>query len=234
MAIDIEQTATSDNELNCWTDRIKVRLKELDMTQDALANKMGITRSAITHYLAGRRVPSLSQLQKLAEALETSPSWLQFGEVRSLEINERALRDELLSCIHKVPIVSWKQISVLKDIKNLHPNEIFAWVPHFYSDEPNSFALVLTNDTMTSPSIQITSFHEGEIIILDSTIIPKNGDFVVAIPTNSNAAIFRQYVVDGNMQYLKPLNPQYPILQVDEGTIICGVHTHTLCVGKRD
>jgi transcriptional regulator with XRE-family HTH domain len=70
---------SNENKSFGWQDRIKERLKTLDMTQEKLARKSGVTRSAITHYLAGRRVPSLSQFAKLAEALETSPGWLQFG-----------------------------------------------------------------------------------------------------------------------------------------------------------
>ena len=222
------------DKLDGWQDRVKARLKELGMTQDALAKKIGVTRSAITHYLAGRRAPSLNQFVELAKALETSPGWLQYGEVKTIDFEAKELRDKFLSCFHKVPILTWKQISELKDITTIHPNEIFAWVPHFYSDEPNSFALVISNDAMTASLGQNKSFHAGEIIILESKIIPENGDFVVAILTNSNAAIFRQYVVDGGIQYLKPLNPQYPISQIDEQTIICGVHTHTLSVGKKN
>jgi transcriptional regulator with XRE-family HTH domain len=52
--------------MNTWATRIKSRMKELGLTQEVLAEKMGITRGAITHYLAGRREPPLRQFQKLA------------------------------------------------------------------------------------------------------------------------------------------------------------------------
>jgi transcriptional regulator with XRE-family HTH domain len=39
--------------MNTWASRIKTRMKELKITQEALANKMGITRGAITIWLAG-------------------------------------------------------------------------------------------------------------------------------------------------------------------------------------
>ena len=69
----------NENRSTGWRDRVKDRLKVLGMTQEALARKIGVTRSAITHYLAGRRVPSLNQFEKLAEVLKANPSWLQFG-----------------------------------------------------------------------------------------------------------------------------------------------------------
>jgi transcriptional regulator with XRE-family HTH domain len=47
--------------------RIKEILKERNITQQQLADMLGITRSAITQQLAGK--PSLATLEKIAEAL---------------------------------------------------------------------------------------------------------------------------------------------------------------------
>jgi SOS-response transcriptional repressor LexA len=43
------------------------------------------------------------------------------------------------------------------------------------------------------------------------------------ITEGNKEATFKQYVVDGGVAYLKPLNPQYPIAQLDKTTIIYGV-----------
>lgn len=47
--------------------RIKEILKERNITQQQLADMLGITRSAITQQLAGK--PSLATLERIAEAL---------------------------------------------------------------------------------------------------------------------------------------------------------------------
>lgn len=47
--------------------RIKEILKERNLTQQQLADMLGITRSAITQQLSGK--PSLATLEKIAEAL---------------------------------------------------------------------------------------------------------------------------------------------------------------------
>lgn len=65
--------------MNTWASRIRERMSELQLTQEELANKLGVTRGAITHYLSGRRVPPLRQFHKLAAVLKTDPAWLQFG-----------------------------------------------------------------------------------------------------------------------------------------------------------
>ena len=48
--------------------RIKQILRERNITQQQLADMLGITRSAITQQLAGK--PSLVTLEKIAEALD--------------------------------------------------------------------------------------------------------------------------------------------------------------------
>src|SRR5690242_7803616 len=67
--------------MNSLATRIKERMKVLGMTQEMLANKMGITRGAVTHYLAARRTPPLSQFKKLAAILKVEPAWLHYGTV---------------------------------------------------------------------------------------------------------------------------------------------------------
>lgn len=42
-------------------------------------------------------------------------------------------------------------------------------------------------------------------------------------------ATFKQYVVDAGIGYLKPLNPQYPMVQINDATHVCGVIVECLC-----
>lgn len=74
--------------MNTATKRIKLRMKELQLTQAELADKIGISRGAITHYLAGRRIPRHEQFLKLAEVLECNPSWLQYGNSLNSDCTE--------------------------------------------------------------------------------------------------------------------------------------------------
>src|SRR5689334_20782623 len=102
-----------------WATRIKLRMKELDMTQEELAQKMGLTRAAVTHYLAGRRVPPLRQFQKLAAILKVDPSWLQFGKEQ--ESDKTYIKSSLPKQINqgKTPILTWDQISEFLNSRNI-------------------------------------------------------------------------------------------------------------------
>src|SRR5690606_1093712 len=95
-------------------ERIKMRLKELSMTQDMLAEQMGITRGAIAHYLGGRRVPPIRQCQKMAKILKVEPAWLQYGVDPNEELEKaKFLRKELESSpqLHPSAILTWEQIA---------------------------------------------------------------------------------------------------------------------------
>lgn len=208
------------DKLNGWQERVKERLKDLGMTQDALASKIGVTRSAITHYLAGRRVPSLSQFEKLAKVLETSPGWLQYGPY--IEVPTEKIK-KLLSSLHPVPILSWEQVVEFEDITELNPDEVKEWVPNYYVQATNSYALRIKGDAMTSSTGQSKSFHEDDIIVVDYGVPAKPGDFVIALLPDAKEATFKQYVVDAGIQYLKPLNPQYPTIQIDDR-----IHLHAV------
>ena len=198
---------------NGWQDRIKERLKTLGMTQETLAKKIGITRSAICHYLAGRRVPSLHQFSKLAEVLEANPSWLQFGS--PLEPPAQKV-SRLMSALHPVPILSWEQAANFTDLRDMDLSNIKEWVPNYFSQKTNIYGLKIKGDAMISPNGQNKSFHEGDIIVVNYNSVVTAGDFVVAKLLDTNELNFKQYVVDAGKRYLKPLNPQYPTIEITE------------------
>lgn len=209
-----------------WPERVKQRLKELSMTQDVLAKQMEVTRGAIAHYLSGRRVPPTKQFQKLAEILEVDPIWLQYGidpnkdpERAKFGINEL----DPLNPITPIPIVTWKQIAEIPDLEDIDKLKRVEYVPHLYTDELGHYALRIKGDAMTATSGHMVSFREGDIIQVDQAAQPKHNDYVVVVLPGAKEATLRQYIVEGGVQYLKPLNPQYPLGEVDNNTRFCGV-----------
>jgi len=55
-------------------------MDERDITQQDIADALGVTRGAVGHWLCGRREPTLSQFVELSEALDVSAGWLLAGE----------------------------------------------------------------------------------------------------------------------------------------------------------
>lgn len=211
--------------MSILAERIKLKMKELDMTQEELAGKMDITRGAITHYLSERRVPSLKMLGKLATVLKTNPAWLLGTDAPTVSHpakKEIANRDIPDSAKHRIPVLTWEQAAVLAKSGKIKPDMIKEWVPHFYTEKSGWFALRVQGDAMTAPAGR-KSFHEGDIIIVDPDQEVAHGHFVIALPPRAKEVTFKQYVVDAGTKYLKPLNLQYPITKMDAGTQIHGI-----------
>lgn len=85
-----------------------------------------------------------------------------------------------------------------------------------------TFALRVTGDSMTS-NIAEESFPDGSLILINPNKEPKPKDFVIAFDESINEATFKQLVSDCGKMYLKPLNPQYPVLNFKKNIIIKGV-----------
>lgn len=54
--------------------KIQKRRKEIGLTQEDLADKVGISRAYMGYIEQGRNVPSLQKLEKIAKALKVSLS----------------------------------------------------------------------------------------------------------------------------------------------------------------
>ena len=63
-----------------WFKRARRVMTGRQISQQKLAQHMGITRGAVGHWLSGRREPSLDELQKIATFLNVSYGWLTSGE----------------------------------------------------------------------------------------------------------------------------------------------------------
>lgn len=84
--------------METWRERLSARLRHLKatdgMTQQKLADQLGVAQSTVAGWLHGRREPeTLKQFEDLAAAIQVPPSWLLFGEEESAE--DYALRQLL-------------------------------------------------------------------------------------------------------------------------------------------
>jgi SOS-response transcriptional repressor LexA len=66
------------------------------------------------------------------------------------------------------------------------------------------------------------SYPAGCIIFVDPEAETKTGDRVIARVPRTNEATFKILVADAGRQFLRPINPQYPIIDITEETHICG------------
>ena len=65
---------------------IKKYREEKKLTQDDLAEKLSVTRQAVSNWECGKTQPDIETLHKISEALEVSVEELIYGEKRKIEI----------------------------------------------------------------------------------------------------------------------------------------------------
>jgi SOS-response transcriptional repressor LexA len=88
-----------------------------------------------------------------------------------------------------------------------------------------SFALMVLGDSMAP------EFAEGDVIVIEPEGLATDGAFVLA--RHEGDWIFRQLVATGGRWQLRPLNPRYPAIDLDDLTAVRGVVIQRTTPGKR-
>lgn len=105
--------------------------------------------------------------------------------------------------------------------------ETIALVATLETVSERAFALRVQGDAMESPHGRPT-YPDGCIIIVDPDVEPVSGKRVVARLPGQVQLVFREWIVDGSVRYLRPLNRQYPAVQAPSETRILGVVVQTI------
>lgn len=115
-----------------------------------------------------------------------------------------------------VPLISWVQAGQWQEvIDNLHPGQ-GERIETVYRVRERSYALRVRGDSMEP------KFPDGAILIVEPDENPQPGQFII-VRQNGDEAVFKQLIQDGDKLYLKPLNPRYPILELNPNSVFCGV-----------
>lgn len=195
-----------------WAQRAISRMSELGITQTDLARAMGVTRSAIGHYLHGRRPISSQDAALLCKTIHCSMAWLFEGTDGNVERGPDVAR--------MVPELDWVEAGRPEVVQE--PSTYADAVAHHpspYAGRPRMFALRVRGASMEP------KFREGDLIYVDPDEISRHGSYVVVVLDDSNEATFKQLIIEGGRKYLRALNPNWPepIIEIDGEARICGV-----------
>jgi len=197
--------------------RIYTRRKELKLTQTAVAAMIGVSSASLTYWERDEIEPKNKNMAALARALDCAPDYLLFGatfggDVSFVTINAR------------VPLIGWDKLSsyIEGEVMEKH-GEADDWIYCPVQCAKSTFALRVKGDHMESPYPGKKSYLDGQIIFVDPTAEVKNGSRVISRRLDSTEATFKEYFEDDGKKYLKPINPQYPTVEINNETIIIGV-----------
>jgi transcriptional regulator with XRE-family HTH domain len=82
--------------------RIKKLRKDMKLTQDEFANKLRIHSKQLAKYEAGRTIPSINVIARMANFCEVSADYIIFGEDKALSKKTKIADMELLDYFRRV------------------------------------------------------------------------------------------------------------------------------------
>jgi len=199
---------------------IHLRLKEMGVRK---------TTQAISKWLNGEAIAEADSMVALCNWLNIRREWLEYGVLPKsqnrhagdqLVTDEAAMANEMVRPLGQVPLVTWSQ-AVIINTSMVGTHDIASWIYCPIPIDPKGYALKVCGDSMVNPGGG-RSYPVGCLIFVDPTVNATTGDRVVAKVPGSDELTFKVFVADAGRYFLRPLNPQYPIIDISEDTQIYG------------
>ncbi|WP_457241368.1 LexA family protein [Pseudomonas chlororaphis] len=190
------------------------------------------TTQAISKWLNSESIAEADSMVALCSWLKVRREWLEYGvlpkeqtcerNVRQLAVGDESNVSEINQRFGKVPLISWVQAGTwCEAISNFESYDTDSWLSCPVPISNQGYALKVLGDSMTNPGPG-RSYPTGCIIFVDPEIETKAGDRVIARLQRTNEATFKILAEDAGCKYLRPINPQYPAIEITEETYICG------------
>ncbi|WP_460076088.1 LexA family protein [Pseudomonas sp. H2_C01] len=190
------------------------------------------TTQAVSKWLNGEAFAEADSMAALCSWLKIRREWLEYGVlpkgssgVADSPISSVADESNVNVISHrfgKVPLISWVQAGAwCEAILNIESYDADSWLSCPVPISAHGYALKVIGDSMTNPGPG-RSYPAGCIIFVDPEAETRTGDRVIARLPRTNEATFKILVEDAGRQFLRPINPQYPIIDITEETHICG------------
>lgn len=193
---------------------------------------VGVHKSpqAVSKWLNGDAIAEADSMVALSVWLKVRREWLEYGvipkeqaetnNIHRLHSGDESNVREVTRRFGKVPLISWVQAGAWCE-SNFEQHDGESWLSCPVPISGSGYALKVLGDSMTNPGPG-RSYPTGCIIFVDPEAETKTGDRVIARVPRTNEATFKILVEDAGRQFLRPINPQYPIIDITEETHICG------------
>lgn len=210
-----------------WYDLAKTLMKSRGVTQEQLAEHLGITKGAVSHWLNARREPNLGEIARILEFLGKKNFSVGAG---GLIIDENLKGDveyigpykpgKKYPVLSKVQAGAWAEACEPYTLK-----DVDLWLDSDAHTQGEAFWLEVEGDSMTAP--MGLSIPAGTFVLFDTGREAANGNLVIAKLVDDNEATFKKLIIDGSHKYLKGLNPQWPMMPINGNCRIIGVAIET-------
>lgn len=220
-------------DLSTYSGRLKYAMTLSGMTnQSELAGLVGVSPQTIQH-LANKGKGSTHN-SKIAAILDVDPEWLAYGKGTPRRIVAYDVeRPQNVTFVSEKLLEHWPDVPLLTSIsagKWIHHHGAFTredaerWLPCPIAHSPMAFVMKVDGHSMTSPHASEKSYPHGTYAYFEPEKPFQNGSMVAAFLKSAEAITFKQYVEDAGRRYLRPLNPGYKDIPIEDDDIeIIGV-----------
>lgn len=196
----------SDKIVSTFHERLRKCLNDkTSITATSLADKIGLSKQAISMYASGSRKPKRPTIKAIAEALNVNEAWLMGYDVPM----ERQDTSQILIASNIIPIPKTKKVPLLGTIACGEPilatENIEAYVD-VDSGVHADFALRCQGDSMVNARIM-----DGDIVFIRKQDKVENGEIAAVLMddcSESQATLKRVYISDDKIR-LCAENPNY-------------------------
>lgn len=196
----------SDKIVGTFHERLRKCLNDkTSITATSLADKIGLSKQAISMYASGSRKPKRPTIKAIAEALNVNEAWLMGYDVPM----ERQDTSQILIASNIIPIPKTKKVPLLGTIACGEPilatENIESYVD-MDADIHADFALRCQGDSMINARIM-----DGDIIYIRKQDMVENGEIAAVLMddcSESQATLKRVYISDDKIR-LCAENPNY-------------------------
>lgn len=191
-----------------FSEKLTRLVRSSKMTQKAIVSAMNakgvkLTEASFSRWMQGTNRPEdENKIRILAEVLKVDP----------YELTGSAY-------LNKIPLLSWVQAGVWNETFTDYAEYIE--VPVMVKS--HCFALQVRGNSMSKSTGK--SYFDGCYVIVDPYCekTPESLLHKIVIARKQGEATIKEFILEGNKPYLKPWNPDYPILEVTSDTEIIGV-----------
>lgn len=197
-----------------------------DKRKGACAERWGMAPAHLSQILSDKTAKNLGDdVARRIEGIEKLPRGYLDTLVHNL--NTKPLIDNLELAGQPARSISYPVISLvsagewMEAIESYPVGMAAEYITTDYQGSGMCFWAKVTGDSMTSNYGQ--SFPDGCYVLVDTGLSAAPGLLVVAKRVQDDEATFKKLVADAGRQYLRPLNPSFEMLPIDEETRIIGV-----------
>ncbi|AXM95424.1 S24 family peptidase [Pseudomonas plecoglossicida] len=208
-----------------WIALVRDRMEELDISQEQLAERVGVSQGSVGHWVNKRRQPKVDSMNRVFVELGM-PHYHVSLQLRVLgQVGEESARYEMdddddaidlmqyIVCF-RYPVLHWD------DLAGSEACDAAVYEQTEYLAQGKAFWLTVENDAMSALSGR--SVPQGMRILVDPGLEAEPGRLVIARQPGKSA-ILRELGEEGGQRYLKALNSSYPALVCEEGCEFLGV-----------